>query len=104
MVDLMERRVALRARRRALLNQLREDQIAAQTRRQMGGCATADQARLDDQASRRAARQLRRLQAALGRVADGSYGICMQCGGRISAQRLDEDPSTTLCASCKGEG
>lgn len=104
MVDLMERQLALRARQRALLNQLREDHVAAQAGRQTRGIVAGEATGLVEYAPHGSLRQLRRLQAALARVADGSYGTCMQCGARISAQRLDEDPSTTLCASCKGEG
>lgn len=57
------------------------------------------------QANRAAAsRELRRLQRAIARVDAGSYGVCMQCGERISADRLRQDPSTALCTSCKGVG
>ncbi|MEM1079844.1 MAG: TraR/DksA C4-type zinc finger protein [Pseudomonadota bacterium] len=104
MIDLLECQLVLRSRQRALIHQLREDQFAAEARRSRHGSGTQSSARVSADPSRSTARQLRRLQAALERVADGSYGICMQCGGRISATRLDEDPSTTLCASCKGEG
>ncbi|WP_424967242.1 TraR/DksA family transcriptional regulator [Dinoroseobacter sp. S375] len=104
MTDLMERQQALRARRRDLINRLRETRLSAEPRRQIrehgAGSPTFGPA-LSTQGT---VRQLRRLQAALDRVADGRYGICMQCGGQISAARLNADPSTTLCASCKGEG
>lgn len=45
---------------------------------------------------------LERLQAALLRIENGTYGICTQCGERISQDRLHADPSTALCTSCRG--
>lgn len=35
---------------------------------------------------------LREIDAALGRIADGTYGVCMKTGKRISAERLAELP------------
>ncbi len=44
--------------------------------------------------------ELRAIDAALGRVADGSYGICQTCGGTISKARLDVVPTTAVCRGC----
>ena len=35
--------------------------------------------------------------AALVRLADGSYGVCDICGDRIADARLDELPATGTC-------
>jgi DnaK suppressor protein len=35
--------------------------------------------------------------AALGRLADGSYGVCVTCGERIADERLAEHPTTGTC-------
>jgi RNA polymerase-binding transcription factor DksA len=35
--------------------------------------------------------------AALGRLADGSYGMCVTCGERIDDERLAESPTTGTC-------
>ncbi len=43
-------------------------------------------------------------QRALLRVADGTYGECMQCGEEISQGRLDARPESTLCVDCKSAG
>ena len=39
--------------------------------------------------------------AALGRFAEGTYGLCERCGREIGAERLEALPSTRLCVSCK---
>ena len=43
---------------------------------------------------------IRHLKAALQRLEDGSYGICVCCGEDISVARLRVIPETTLCVHC----
>lgn len=38
---------------------------------------------------------------ALGRIVDGSYGVCESCGNAIGKLRLQAFPRATLCLSCK---
>lgn len=40
------------------------------------------------------------LKAALQRLDDGTYGICVSCGEDISAARLRVIPEATLCVDC----
>ena len=40
------------------------------------------------------------IRAALTRLDDGTYGICLKCGGNISNERLDAVPYTPLCRDC----
>ena len=40
--------------------------------------------------------EIRRIDAALARMRDGSYGVCMKCGEQISEARLDPLPDTAL--------
>jgi DnaK suppressor protein len=40
-------------------------------------------------------------QLALGRIDDGSYGICASCGKPIGKARLQAFPRATLCVACK---
>ncbi len=47
-----------------------------------------------------ATRQLAQIDAAIGRVADGSYGRCVNCGRQIGAARLTARPATTTCIQC----
>lgn len=40
------------------------------------------------------------IDAALERIKAGQYGICVSCGGDISAERLDILPFTPVCKAC----
>lgn len=40
---------------------------------------------------------------ALDRIANGTYGECVQCGGAISAGRLEARPEAALCIDCAGK-
>lgn len=44
---------------------------------------------------------LRDIDAALGRIDEGSYGRCGRCGGSIGEERLEAMPYATLCIECK---
>ncbi len=40
---------------------------------------------------------------ALKRIDDGTYGVCELCGESISTKRLEVRPVTTCCIECKTE-
>lgn len=42
-----------------------------------------------------------KMQEAIKRIDDGTYGICDVCGGPISEKRLMARPVTTECIECK---
>jgi DnaK suppressor protein len=42
-----------------------------------------------------------KIEEALRRLEDGSYGVCEECGEKIGAARLKARPVTTLCIDCK---
>src|SRR5207247_11337803 len=42
-----------------------------------------------------------KIDEALGRIDDGSYGKCEECGADIGIERLKARPVTTLCIDCK---
>lgn len=44
--------------------------------------------------------ELRAITAALERMDDGDYGICVACGADIWPERLDVLPYTPLCRTC----
>jgi DnaK suppressor protein len=44
--------------------------------------------------------ELRALDAAAERLAAGTYGACLRCGGSIAAERLDALPAATTCIRC----
>ncbi len=47
-------------------------------------------------------RESRAIHAALGRIADGTYGACVQCGADIAEARLEAVPHAALCIRCAG--
>ncbi|MCG6935395.1 MAG: TraR/DksA family transcriptional regulator [Proteobacteria bacterium] len=47
--------------------------------------------------------ELVRIDRALKRLEDGSYGVCAQCGIEIPAARLAAIPYTDLCVNCAAE-
>lgn len=46
---------------------------------------------------------LTKIDKALERIEDGSFGICENCEEEISVKRLEARPVTTLCIRCKEE-
>ena len=45
---------------------------------------------------------LSRIDRALKAMADGSYGVCGECGCAIPYERLKVEPQTEHCVVCKG--
>lgn len=56
---------------------------------------------IEEAVSEQALRELVQVVAALQRLRDGSYGICLDCGDGIAQQRLLAVPSSAYCASCQ---
>jgi DnaK suppressor protein len=44
-----------------------------------------------------------KVQDALRKIGDGSYGVCESCGEPISVKRLLARPVTSFCINCKSE-
>jgi len=64
--------------------------------------ATASSMRDADVATlARAARELALIDAACERLANGSYGVCVECEDPIMSQRLQANPEAARCASCQ---
>jgi RNA polymerase-binding transcription factor DksA len=64
--------------------------------------AAADtQAVVSEATIEQATRELAQVAAALKRLDDGSYGLCLDCGEPIAEQRLLALPATPLCAPCQ---
>ena len=106
-----ELRSTLEQRRGVLLGELREDAQRAR-RDQYGELAGAapdagDESVADlivdlDQAElSRELAEMRNIEAARGRLADGSYGLCAECGGEIGYARLRASPAATRCIECQ---
>jgi RNA polymerase-binding protein DksA len=46
------------------------------------------------------AQSIRAIQAALGRIEEGSYGVCDSCSEEIGKERLKAVPEATRCVDC----
>jgi len=44
---------------------------------------------------------IRKIEEALQRIREGSYGECAECGKEINAERLDALPFASLCVRCQ---
>lgn len=44
--------------------------------------------------------EIRRIDAALKRIDDDTFGYCTSCSEAIEKKRLEMDPSTPLCVDC----
>jgi DnaK suppressor protein len=97
-----------------LLEQKRLLQEATLTAVEQGRQATADETQdVADQAvlsyqkellytqGTNGSAQLRLVGRALQRIADGSFGECVQCGVEIGAKRLEALPWTPHCINCQ---
>jgi DnaK suppressor protein len=53
-----------------------------------------------DSLVRQTEQRLVEIEAALGRLANGAYGICERCGRRIPDERIQARPTARSCVSC----
>jgi DnaK suppressor protein len=101
------------------LHQMRAEllaQIRAQRGGQIGRAESAAEARehaSDDWAQADAERDLAfaleeresaelvAIDDALKRIADGSYGLCIECGAQIATARLHANPTALRCVGCQ---
>ena len=44
-----------------------------------------------------------KIDEALARIADGTFGLCEECDEPIAVERLKARPVTTLCIECKAD-
>ncbi|RMH42592.1 MAG: hypothetical protein D6694_07785 [Gammaproteobacteria bacterium] len=44
--------------------------------------------------------RINRINSALARIVDGTYGLCKKCGEEISIERLENNPVALLCDLC----
>ena len=106
---LAEFRALLQAERRQLLEEVR-DKIAASGE----GMGFVNQSKITDDEGlsdataevevtlvMRESQELQEIDAALARIADGSYGSCFDCGGDIDQARLKANPAARRCLPCQ---
>lgn len=53
-----------------------------------------------EQALSHSYRDIRRIDYAIKRIAEGQYGLCTQCGSPINPDRLALIPETPFCSDC----
>jgi RNA polymerase-binding protein DksA len=56
---------------------------------------------LDQAEATRDISELRTLEAARQRIAEGSYGLCINCGEEIGYARLRANPAAERCITCQ---
>ena len=108
-IHCFEFRALLQAQRQKLLAKLYEqitasDEGAGSANRSelIGGDAPADAvAEMAVATVIREDQELLQIEAALARIGDGSYGICIECGGEIGRARLKADPAAMHCLPCQ---
>jgi DnaK suppressor protein len=44
---------------------------------------------------------LAKIEETLGKIDEGNYGVCDECGGEIAEGRLRARPVANLCIDCK---
>ncbi len=97
--------------RRDLLDRLRAQRGGTRGRAEAAAdardMASDDWAKADEEfdlsvaLEEREAAELQAIDAALQRVADGSYGLCLQCGVPIPTARLHAQPTAGRCVDCQ---
>ena len=101
----------LRDRQRLLTDEVaakRQDTASASTEDVIGGVGDPGdesvarmQADLSIEEAGRDLEELRDIDAALARMADGTYGECDECGGEIDYRRLQAQPTALRCIECQ---
>ncbi|HUG19483.1 MAG TPA: TraR/DksA C4-type zinc finger protein [Planctomycetaceae bacterium] len=54
-------------------------------------------------AQRKMSTQLSSVRAALERIREGTYGVCLSCGIAIAPERLEYLPDTPYCTQCNAK-
>jgi DnaK suppressor protein len=47
--------------------------------------------------------RLQKVESAISRLKNGSYGVCAKCGSLISKNRIEAIPYAVLCIQCKSD-
>jgi RNA polymerase-binding transcription factor DksA len=109
-IDLAKASSALREERDTLIHQLEE--LGADESGEMTGDVDFGDAFADAGAAtaeltetlglvENLKQQLQDVDAAIGKINGGTYGICVDCGKQIGADRMEFRPNSIRCVSCK---
>ncbi|MFN7000061.1 MAG: TraR/DksA family transcriptional regulator [Elioraea tepidiphila] len=107
----MQDREAIRTRlkaERALLEQMSQGAAALRApvdvdQQSVGRLSRMDSLQVQAMAlatEERRRQQIARIDAALKRLDEGTYGECVICGGTIAPKRLELDPAVPTCITC----
>ena len=106
--DLQQRLIARRTQLREQLAGLRGGQISRAEasadhfgRSEDSAAETTAERELEYALDARESAELDEVQAALDRLAGGRYGLCVDCGQTIAAQRLLATPEAARCMACQ---
>lgn len=58
---------------------------------------------MSQETERRRTLELQRIESALQRLDSGDFGYCLRCDENIALERLECDPSVTLCIECASQ-
>jgi DnaK suppressor protein len=101
---LVARRLALRAEIETKLNTQDNPALLGMRNRmeETDDWAVADlESALDVAEVSRDAAELQEVEAALSRIKNNTYGICLECGKPIPIARLDISPMSARCVGCQ---
>lgn len=97
---LLQRKQDLAGEIEDVRNQLEEDQERVAEDARDGGAPDA-QTGIDHAMVARDLKEIQDIDAALRRIADGDYGICIDCGAEIEPRRLAAYPTAKRCLPCQ---
>ena len=95
-LQLEERLASLRAR----LSNIKQDVTQAHSSDSAEQAQERENDEVVDAIANETELSIRVIQAALGRIADGTYGNCEACGQPIGEARLSALPEATRCVAC----
>lgn len=97
---LLQRKQDLAGEIEEVRKQLDEDQARAAEDARDGGAPDA-QTGIDHAMVARDLKEIQDIDAALRRIAEGDYGICIDCGAEIAPARLAAYPTAKRCLPCQ---
>ena len=98
---LEERRDEVRSRLGTLVEVRRDPAASVSFGKRVGDGTTEAVERINQtSAARSLDGTLRAIEAAIARLDDGTYGVCVRCGAQIPAERLEAVPWTPYCVAC----
>ena len=99
----LEQAQSLRAEAESLVQEMEPGDIQFDDESGEGGTITVDRER-DLALSAQAMAAVEEIDHALAKMANGTYGLCENCGRLIPKQRLEALPFARLCIDCKSGG